>query len=271
MKKIGAFFVVVFCISFAMAPMGIAQSFSSNARRAVVLEAFYALRPAHDGGCNAYINGNCISTWNFINDSTYPGPSAYSALESYYVCNSSNWAVSGNSCPNLMGYSVPSFYSNLASYGLSTAGGSYGNVGRGGQCMFFANLLLYRSEVGTNYFPSGNTYANMVSNSQSNLQTAVEGDVIVLYNDPNPGFTTPHVAIVVQIYRSGSTITALDTIDSNYISDDPGTPGNREVIARHAFCTGAGTCPFSGVQTIQGHYVIWKGTSYYNTTYNPNA
>lgn len=266
MKRFVSLFAIVCCAIAALAPAVMAQSFSTNARRAVVLEAFYALRPAHDGGCNAYINGNCISTWNFINDSTYPGPSAYSALKSAYSCNASDWAVPGDSC-YASGYTSPSFYSNLSSYGLSTAGGSYGNVGRGGQCTFFANLVLYRAEVQMSSFPLLST---MWGNTDANLQHAVEGDVLQLYGDTGSGFTTNHVAIVVQIYKTGSTITALDTIDANYISDVSGT-ANREVIARHAFCTVTSGCPFSNVQMIQGHYRIWKGTTYYNTAYNPNA
>lgn len=112
--------------------------------------------------------------------------------------------------------------------------------------------------------------STMWANTDTNLQDAVEGDVLQLYGDSSPGFTTNHVAIVVQIYRTGSTITALDTIDANYVSDITNT-GNREVIARHAFCTVSSGCPFSNVQMIQGHYRIYKGTSYYGTAYNPNA
>lgn len=241
-----------------------AQSFSGNKRRAVVLEAFYALRQKHDGGCDKTILGYCTSGWNFINDQTYPGPSAFTALRNSYWCNSSDWAVRGDAC-YFSKASSPSFYSNLASYGLSTAGGSYGNVGRGGQCVFFANLVLYRSMTHMATFPSLKT---MWANTDSNLQHAVEGDVIQLYNDSAPGYTTNHVAIVVQIFRTGSTITALDVIDANYITDKAGT-SDREVIARHAFCTVNKGCPFTNLQ-IQGHFRIWKGTLYYNTSYNPN-
>lgn len=257
-----------------MPSISVAQSFSTNARRAVVLEAFYALRQVHDGGCNAYINGNCVSTWNFLNDQTYPGPYAYSALKSFYSsyndgtgCYASDWAVPGEYC-YFAAATSPSFYSNLSSYGLSTAGGVHGNVGRGGQCKFFANLILYRSEVDTSMFPL--TQNMWSSNTDANLQHAVEGDVIMLHGDTG-SFSTDHFAVVVQIYRSGSTITALDVIDSNYISDTANGTSNREVIARHAFCTVSSGCPFSNVQMIQGHYRLYEGTSYFsNKNYNPN-
>jgi hypothetical protein len=253
---------ILFLIAFPLASQ--AQRFSSNDRRAVVLEAFYALRPAHDGGCDKTISGNCISSWNFIDSDT----GSYGYLESEYGCASSDWALtSGDPCPNDTGMTVPSFYSNLASYGYSSAGGtgSYEPVGRGGQCTYFANLLVYRagSYTGTGVFP---TLSSMWANTQSNLQTAVEGDVLQVYGDTTPGFGN-HVAIVVQIYRTGSTITALDTIDANFLTDTGAA--NREVIGRHAFCTVTSGCPFSGVLQIQGHYRIWKGTSYYSEPYVP--
>ena len=133
----------------------------------------------------------------------------------------------------------------------------------------FANLVLYLSGSDRNEFPSTPT---MWGNADPNLQHAVEGDVIQLYHDSTEGFRTDHVAIVIQIYRTGGTITALDVIDSNYLTDmtSPST-GEREIIGRHAFCTMAQSCPFSNVQMIQGHYRIWKGPAYYSTSYDPNG
>lgn len=249
--------------------------FSSNLRRAVVLEAFYALRQSHDGGCDQTImvNGNndCVSSWNFLNDQTNLGPQALSALNSAYGypnCFASDWAVSSDAC-YASGYTAPSFYSDVADYGYSTAGGNHGSVGRGAQCVFFANNILYRSQSD---MVTAFSFDSMASggNNDPNLQDVVEGDVIFLYGDSTQYFTTNHVAIVVQVYRLGSEVTALDVIDSNYVSDISETP-NREVIARHSFCAvGNGDCSFTGVQMIQGHYKIWTGTSYYTTSYDPN-
>jgi len=246
---------------FGLTNIGKAQRFSSNNRRAVVLEGFYALRTSHDGGCDKTISGNCVSSWNFLNSDT----GAYSFLKSSYGCNPSDWAVSGDLC-YFVGAIAPSFYSNLGSYGYSVAGGGFGAVGRGGQCTFFANLILYRSQSHTAIFP---TLSNMALNTEANLQTAKEGDILQLYGDTSPGFTTNHIAIVVQIYRTGTIITALDVIDANYLSDISGV-ANREMIARHAFCAVMSGCPFAGVQMVQGHYKIWKGTAYYGESYNPN-
>jgi hypothetical protein len=65
---------------------------SNNDRRAVVLEAFYALRQSADGGCDRTLNGNCISTWNYLNNDY----GAYLVLKGWYSCNSSDWAVPGD-------------------------------------------------------------------------------------------------------------------------------------------------------------------------------
>lgn len=260
--------------------MGTPPPFSTNARRAVVLTAFYALRQSHDGGCDKTIpstNGNCVSGWNFLNDQTNLGPQALSDLDAAYGysnCYASNWAVSSDAC-YVSGYTSPSFYSNLANYGYGEAGGDYGSVGRGGQCVFFANNILYRSQSED---AVALAFASMESNSEPDLQEVVEGDVLFLYGDTAQGFTTNHVSIVVQVYKSAGTVTAVDVIDSNYKTDlyISGVPvSNREVITRHAFCAvdfgGDSGCPFyDSVQMIQGHYKIWKGTDYYNTIYDPN-
>ncbi|MEK7582626.1 MAG: hypothetical protein AAB452_02080, partial [Patescibacteria group bacterium] len=68
---------------------------------------------------------------------------------------------------------------------------------------------------------------------------------------------TNHVAIVVEIKKTGGVVTGLDVIDANWITDNGTT--NREVIARHLF----------QLSSIQGTYRIWKGTTYYFEPYIP--
>jgi hypothetical protein len=223
-----------------------AQRFSNNDRRAVVLEAFYALRPSADGSCDKFINGNCVSNWNFLN-SDY---SSYNYMKSVYGCYASDWALSGDNCYPYMPFA--SFYSNVGSYGYGTFGGSYGNLGRGGQCRFFANLLVYRSGSSSVVFP---TYASMWNNVETDLTKAVEGDVLTV----NPAYSSSlHTAIVVEIKRSGSTVVGLDLIDANWLTDT-GSP-NREVIGRHELF-------LSGLPV--GEYGLWKGVSYYYEPYIP--
>ena len=262
--------------------VSLAQMSDPNPRRAVVLEAFYALNQNYDGSCGQVTNdGKCLSNWNFLNDPL--GSSAYQTVKPWYdqdiggsyTCLASDWAIpaNDNGCPNLTTLNnPPSFYSDVSDYGFSTAGGQYGTVARGGQCTFFANLLLYRSASDTQEFPSLST---MWANTDPNLQDVLEGDVLQVFNDPAQGFGN-HITVVSQVYRNGSTVTAVDVVDANLLTDLFDQNGDRvedrEVIGRHQFCiTTDGSCQFSGVQYIQGHYQIYKGTAYYNCPYTPGV
>jgi len=253
-KKFVEMLVVICFAMFGLIGTCKAQRFSSNDRRAVVLNAFYALRTSHDGGCSITNSaGQCLSNWNYLNND-FP---TYSNLKASYGCNSSDWAVTGDPCPNLMGTVVPSFYSNLLSYGLSSAGGSYGAIGRGGQCRFFANLVIERGLQASIIFP---TYSAMWNNGlgvQTDLTKAAEGDILT----SNPSFAPFfHTAIVVEIKRDGfGNVTGLDLIDSNFISD-LGTTQNREAIVRHLLVI---------ANQPAGKYGLWKGAPYYNQPYVP--
>ncbi|HEX4497255.1 MAG TPA: hypothetical protein VIE43_16400 [Thermoanaerobaculia bacterium] len=248
MRKIGNVLAAIWLAIITFAPTAEA-ALSSNHRRAVVLEAFYALRPSHDGGCDKTTSdGRCLSNWNYLANDL----NAYNTIKSAYVCNSSDWAVPGETCyGNYISSPMASFYSNVASYGYGTFGGPYGNIGHGGQCRFFANLVVYRSGAysGTGIFPN---YPTMWTNVQTDLTKAVEGDVLTSSN----GY---HTAIVVEIKRTGSTVTGLDVIDSNWVPDISG--GNREVIGRHVIALTA--------QPQGGAWGLWKGASYYNEPYVP--
>lgn len=175
------------------------QRFSTNDRYAVVLDALYALNQQDDGTCGqTTYDGKCVSNWNFLGSDT----NSYSYMKGLFGCNASDWAVAADApCQNFMGMTVPSFYSDLADYGLSTAGGLYGSVGRGGQCVFFVNLVLWRSGSDTQTL-------NIVTMAQSqnidtNLQDTIEGDVLQVYGDHTLGFED-HVTIVTQVYRNGA-------------------------------------------------------------------
>jgi hypothetical protein len=259
MKRL-ALVTLLFTITLTLfAPSGHAR-LSNNDRRAVVLEAFYALRPSHDGSCDKNINGNCASSWNYVDGDQ----DAYKQLRSWYttkVCDASGWVYRKKSetpqyayCYDQWttdGFHYDSFYSNIHSYGYSTWYGSHGNVGRGGQCKFFANLILYRSGSHTKQFPS---YSDMAGNSEKDLTKAVEGDILF-----NPK-TSKHTAVVVEIKRDNhGKVTGLDVIDSNFVSDK-GSELNREVIVRHLFQLS---------DPKMKNYLIWKGVKYYKQPYIP--
>ncbi len=237
-------------------------AWSSNPRRAVVLEAFYALRQSHDGGCDRTLPwqdgspaNNCASSWNYLANNW----SAYNTIKGWYgTCIASVWSGPGDGTN--CGFYPLSFYNNVYVYGYSN--GPLGYVGRGGQCKFFADLVLYRSGVqtptvdwGTHTLP---TYLQMWNNSDPILRNVREGDILFKF-DPDSLQATPHTAIVVEIKRVGGVITGLDVIDSNFLSDSPPLK-NREVIGRHLF----------QISNIQNIYRIWKGADYYGTEYDPN-
>jgi hypothetical protein len=235
-------------------------SASGNKRRNVVLEAFYALRPIHDGGCDKLIppsTGDCVSSWNYINDdaifgagtSDYPA-SSYERAKGWYNCDSSVWwqTIGEQPCynPNYPQRPV-SFYNFVGNYGFGPWAGNYGAVGRGGQCMYFANLVLLRSGSHTTVFPG---YANMLSipNSELDLTKAIEGDIVL-------SSSVPHVAIVVAIRRNGQGVaTDLDLIDANWVRDQPLGTGYREIIGRHIL----------NISYLQSNgFKIWTRTAYY--------
>jgi hypothetical protein len=224
---------------------------SNNNRRAVVLEAFHAIYPPADGGCVKTIpasgpNAKCVSNWNYLNDDY----GKYSTVKSWYGCLSSGWAQPGDGCP--ANFTAASFFSNVASYGFGTFGGYYGPVGRGGQCKYFTNLILYRSGSHPYLLPR---YSDMWTNVDMVLTNAKPGDILTTSPTRNPTHTT----IVVEIkYDSFGKVKGLDVIDSNWVSD-MGTTMQREVIGRHEML----------LSDYQGQFGIWKGVSYYSEPYVP--
>ena len=241
MKKISAFVVVVMVALSGLFVTKSEAQLSNNNRRAVVLETFYALRPSYDGGCDKTIGGNCVSSWNYLNNDY----SAYNIVKSWYGCSfASLWKVSGDGCGS--GWPA-SFFNNVAAYGYGTFGGWYGSVGRGGQCKYFANLILYRSGSHPYQLPTYATMWDYGNGVERNFALAVPGDILT----SNPAFA-PHTAIVVEIKPNG-----LDVIDANFVSD---AGSNREVIGRHLML----------FTDLDGDaFGIWKGISYYNEPYIP--
>lgn len=242
------------------------HSASGNLRRNVVLEAFYALRVTHDGGCDNLISGNCVSSWNYLNDdatfhssdSGQPDTSSYGVVKGWYGCDSSVWVTNPLDPCYYNGTTPVDFYRFAANYGFGPWSGQYGAIGRGGECKYFANLILFRSGSYKGRLPS---YAEIMANSTSNFQAAREGDILV-------SSLLPHVAIVVEIKRdTNGNVSHLDVIDANWLRDTPG--GWREVIGRHSL----------SIASLQANsFVIWTGgglespsyVSYYNSTYIPN-
>src|SRR5258708_5054628 len=113
--------ILIFLVCFGLVPSSEAQRFSSNDRRAVVLEAFYALRPSHDGGCDKTIISNgqwCVSNWNYLASDI----GTYSTLKAWYGCNASNWALPTDPCYFWGAITNVSFFDAVGVYGYGTFG-----------------------------------------------------------------------------------------------------------------------------------------------------
>lgn len=235
---------------------------SIDPRQAVVAEAFYALGTPQGNACNhSTITDNidssiqdCVGSWNYLylTDQTYPGSSAMSTLVPLYGTNASLWAVlSDGSAYYDAQYDTgipPSFYTGLEDYAY------YGNVGRGGECRFFANFVYYRALAllgtpPTGAFPAyGKMWPDGDAGIETDLKQAVPGDILTTK-------TPYHTAIVVGVVTDGSgTVTALNLIDSNWLPED-GNSG-REMIEMHRL-------PLSFLaDLLESHNIqfgIWKG------------
>ena len=123
---------------------------------------------------------------------------------------------------------------NLPAYGLA------GGVGRGGQCKYFANLVLYRAEIaGANPMP---TYAGLQGQSRSSAY-AKPGDVLFRYKF--------HTAIVVRVLKgdpSSGTVTGVQVVDSNWVDGE-----DNEIIGIHNY-----------YGSRLAAYKVWTGVPYYN-------
>jgi len=199
---------------------------SPNARKAVVLEAFYALDKAYTGSSTKSVTSGggtwTASDWNYLNSDT----GAYSTMSGRYGAYTSTY-----------------YGTSPSSWGQTTSG-----YGRGGQCKFFANLLLYRSGTDSSTFP---TYAAW--SKAKSARCAQKGDVIFRTS----GGATGHVAVVVDILSGSSsscTVSSVDVVDSNMLGD--------ERILRHIINTSG-----SYLGEDLDNYYVHTGVSYYATAY----
>jgi hypothetical protein len=218
-----------------------ASAADAQARNKVVQEAYFALSFAANGTSHQTINGNYAGSWNWL-DSDY---NAYRKVASWYGCNASDWAVPGDGSGCYPYDRYVSFYSNPSGYGYSSIGSPYALFGRGGQCVYFANLVVYRSGVYTGSF---GLLRDMWNVGNPNMHQVQFGDVIQRFDDPSGAIN--HVAIVVAVYTTAGSVTSVDVIDSNWVSDSGAA--NHEIIARYNL----------SISTLQGHFKIWKVPGY---------
>lgn len=199
-----------------LAPAGVQYD-----RTAVVNEAYYALSGV------PYSSSIGSSTWNYLSSD----PGAYWHTRDYWT---TRYPVNGY-MTNANDLVLRNYFiaGNLPAYGR------YNGYLRGGQCKYFANLLLYRAGV-ANVDPMP-TYTTMATQAKSSSY-AKPGDVLFR--------TNYHTAIVTRIISGNSatgTVTSVEVVDSNYV----GGAGNERI----------GLHTFSGTTLTQ--YKVWTGVSYY--------
>jgi len=190
----------------------IQKALSSDPRTAVVLECYYALRPYCSSAPYKSIFGNAVSEWNYLCSDL----NAYRVLKGWYgTAYSSVWSL---------------FYIDPPwSYGC------YNGIGRGGQCRYFANLILYRSGVYQRCLPAY-TSAGLMQ-----IRFARPGDVIQRTSGCR------HTAVVVKVLEgiAGYSVTRVDVIDSNFVGGD-----GQEIIGMHQI----GGTDLSNYAVITGIY-----------------
>lgn len=215
----------------------------TNDRVAAVLECWYAL-DQNLGVTDHQIWGWQVSNWNYLASDPYAHYTVKNSVQ--YGCRyASVWKKFGDQC-NVDSGRQYSFFNDVMRYGLNPNGFSIGDIGRGGQCKFFADLILYRSDStdrldgGTHTLPS---YASMHNNSASLSDNLKPGDVIFI--------PSTHVGIVTFVNRdSGGHALGAYMADSNWTGG-----AGHEIIGEHYFS-------FSSLQS-QG-YRVFKGVRYYN-------
>lgn len=172
----------------------------SGYQLSIQLEAYHALSTRNNGssGVTLYVGNYAYAggDWDYVNDPG--GASALSAMKSHYSA------------------------SQIGSYGLwreDWITRSSLNVGHGGYCKFFADLVQWRATGGKKGYLPCNTCAG---GSVSNVGI---GDIIQI-----PSNTSGHTAIVVNVLsrNNDGSVHSVDVIDSNYVGGD-----GEFIIAHH--------------------------------------
>lgn len=188
-------------------------------RQAMIEEAYFAVT----GVVGSHPTTQTLGRWNYM---TYDIPAQNEIIKRLTP------AYAGWTTPVVNGY-VPKGYID--------------GKGRGGQCLFFVNLLLYRSEADRRVASGTNcnycwSYIEPRSVAIDSARPKV-GDIVF---KPRPG---QHIAVIV--YRNGDNVLI---VDSNFATN-PSPSVSNEVIALRPT-----TIPW----LKSNGYKVYTGVSYYN-------
>lgn len=191
-------------------------------RDAMIEEAYFSVTGVV--GSHPFPTSSLLGQWNYM---TYDIP-AQNIIIGRLGSGNAGWTTPVTYDVNPNGY-VPNGYLD--------------NKGRGGQCLFFVNLLLYRSEADRRVASGANCnycWANIETHSIAiDSARPKRGDIVF---KPRPG---QHIAVVV--YRNGNDVWL---VDSNFA-----TGGNNEVAALR----------YTTINWLTGNgYKVYTDVSYYN-------
>lgn len=185
---------------------------AGDPKTAVVYEADFAMRQNWQSVSPSWAAGSTkvSSNWAYLlND-----PNGYQVVKDWYppaydkygtlVYYASEW------------HSYPSFYTNMNVYSWTSlnryGAGTSETKSHGGQCRYFANLILFRSGTFQQRLPAyGKNSVGYRPYSQ-----IVPGDII------ETTWANGHTAVVVAVTGGtpGSSVNKVVVVDSNYIGDE---------------------------------------------------
>ncbi|MBI4707182.1 MAG: hypothetical protein HY761_04590 [Candidatus Omnitrophica bacterium] len=139
------------------------------------------------------------------------------------------------------------FYTNASGYGFAK------NIGRGGQCKFFAHLILKRA-VGEENIP---TY-NEMDKQSTDINKVQHGDVIFKKNHL-------HTAIVVDVKRDKGLLQEITVVESNKENPEDGLCNSKTWWSLNG--EAISTRKISDSKEWN-QYWVWTGVSYYNTSFS---
>lgn len=192
---------------------------SSDPRKAIQLECFYALNQGYGGSSTKTLNGSYVGDWAYL----LSDPNAYSKMKNHYGSNASVW------------YGWPSFYSNMDYYSFMAEkyGGGYFSTkyGRVMQCRAGANFILFRSGTYTDnngFLESYTAYINDYNGPR--LKTKPSTQTLVADVLQTKWANGGHTAIAVHIvtWDAQGRVVCIEVVDSNYVGG-----ADNEIVGRH--------------------------------------
>lgn len=210
---IGLLFVAIFAVVMP-AEARLAPAGNQYDREAMIKEAWFAL--TQQATPYGPFQQGTLGYWNYL---------------AYDVPSDRNVASRFGNNPTFVGFTATGVING------DTSKGYFDGAGRGGQCLYFVNLLLYRSEADRRQYDPDRVrhyYWPDINKQAADISTVRAGDVIFI--------PSTHAALAVR--RSGDSVSI---IESNYKKPE-------KISYR-----------YTTIQDLQSSgYKVYTGVDYYN-------